>query len=201
MGGAPKVAWEPKEPKNGFEKFVGPGATRAELLLQFVPAFLAPVLVIWHALSSGVGWGIAHYIVAALLAVDMVGGVLTNATAAAKRWYHREGQGFRQHYGFVMIHALQLGLVAFLFRDLDWLFFVVFYTYLLVTAALLLRAPLYLQRPLALLLLLIAIALDQYGFSPTPGFEWFVPVFFLKLLVSHLLKEAPYEPRAQPEGR
>jgi hypothetical protein len=29
-------------------------------------------------------------------------------------------------------------------------------------------------------------------FAPSPGLEWFIPVFYLKLLVSHLVLEAPF---------
>jgi hypothetical protein len=33
--------------------------------------------------------------------------------------------------------------------------------------------------------------------TPTPGLEWVVPFLFLKLLLSHLLKEAPYRPATE----
>lgn len=33
---------------------------------------------------------------------------------------------------------------------------------------------------------------DRYLFVPTPGLEWFLPLFFLKLLASHLLNETAY---------
>lgn len=52
--------------------------------------------------------------------------------------------------------------------------------------------PLYLQRAVARLLFVGALLLNIYGLPPTAGLEWFVPVFFLKLIVSYLPKEAPY---------
>ena len=37
-----------------------------------------------------------------------------------------------------------------------------------------------------------ALLINFYLLPPAPGLEWFLPVFFLKLLVSHLPKEAPF---------
>jgi hypothetical protein len=55
-----------------------------------------------------------------------------------------------------------------------------------------LTVPLYIQRSVALLLVCGAIVLSTYLLSPPPGFEWFVLLLFIKLLVSHLTKEEPY---------
>jgi hypothetical protein len=127
-----------------------------------------------------------------LLVFDLMGGVITNATATAKRWYHRPGQGWFQHMGFVAVHAVHITLVAWLFRGSDWFYFYVYYAYLLIASLVITGVQLYLQRPVALLLLVGALLLNIYGLLPTPGLEWFVPLFFRKLLVSHLLKEEPY---------
>ncbi|MHA1379184.1 MAG: hypothetical protein ACTSRG_12450 [Candidatus Helarchaeota archaeon] len=35
---------------------------------------------------------------------------------------------------------------------------------------------------------------NLYIFTPTIGLEWFVPVFFCKLLIAHILREEPYRP-------
>jgi hypothetical protein len=66
---------------------------------------------------------------------------------------------------------------------------------LLLAAFIVLRAPLYLQRPLAFGMVVIAFLFNRYGFSPTMGLEWFVPFLFIKLLASHALREEPYRPR------
>jgi hypothetical protein len=118
--------------------------------------------------------------------------VITNATATAKRWYHRPGQGWYQHLGFVAVHAVHIALVTWLFRGSDWLYFCVYYAYLLMASLVITRVQRYLQRPVALLLLVVALLLNIYGLLPTPDLEWFVRLFFLELLVSHLLKEVPY---------
>ena len=79
---------------------------------------------------------------------------------------------------FVCVHLFHVGLVALLFRGGDGAFFVGVSSYLLLAAGVILASPLYLQRP----------------FVPTLGLEWFLSLFFLKLLVSHLLDETTYSP-------
>jgi hypothetical protein len=96
--------------------------------------------------------------------------------------------------GFVCVHLLHVGLVALLLRGGDWLFWAGVSSYLLLAAGLILASPLYLQRPVALGLYGLALLSDRYLFLPTPGLEWFLPLFFLKLLVSHLLHETAYQP-------
>lgn len=191
-----QINWLPPVPRRGlageWDKFVGPGQTRAEFWLILVPSLLAGLAAPLFALCSGLGWSVWQLVVAGFLALDLVGGVVTNATATAKRWYHRPGQGWLQHLGFVALHGVHLALVVWLFRDGDWVYFNVYYLYLLVASLSIIQVRLYLQRPLALLLLVGAILINYYGLPPAQGLEWFVPIFFLKLLVSHLLKEAPY---------
>jgi hypothetical protein len=191
-----QINWSPPEPRRGlageWDKFVGPGQTRAELWLILIPALLAGLAAPLYAHWVGLGWTHIQLVIAGLLALDLAGGVVTNATASAKRWYHRPGQGWRQHMAFIAVHALHLTLVAWLFRAGDWLYFVIYYAYLLVASLVILKVRLYLQRPLALLSFAGVLLIHTYSLPPTPGMEWFVPVFFLKLLVSHLVKEAPY---------
>ena len=129
-----------------------------------------------------------------LLGFDLLGGVLTNATSAAKRWYHRPGQRWPQHLAFVSFHFVHVALVALLLRGGDWPFFLSVSGYLLGAVLLIVGCPLYLQRSIALGLYSLALLGNSYLFSPTPGLEWFLPLFFLKLLVSHLLHETPYCP-------
>lgn len=186
---APRSGW-----KGLLDRLIGPGATPAELSLQFVPSLGAAIAAPLYASTLLIDWSLWQLGIIAILGFDLVGGVLTNATAAAKRWYHRPGQGWLQHMGFVGVHLVHVGLVALLFRGGDGLFFAGVSGYLLLAAGLILASPLYLQRPVALGLYGLALLGDLYLFVPTPGLEWFLPLFFLKLLVSHLLKETAYRP-------
>ncbi|MEL6554535.1 MAG: hypothetical protein AAFQ63_13855 [Cyanobacteria bacterium J06621_11] len=178
-----------------LDRFIGPGATRAEIALQLVPSLLAAIAAPAYALSFPIAWTPWQLGLLALFGFDLVGGVLTNATNTAKRWYHRLGQGWRQHLSFVAIHLFHIGAVALVFRGGDWAFFGGASTYLLVAAGLILSVPLYLQRPVALGLYGLSLMGSFYLLTPTPGLEWFLPLFFLKLLVSHLLHETAYGPR------
>lgn len=196
-----QIAERQVEPRAGLlgelDKFIGPGATRAEVILQFGMALLAPVLLILYVIQTNITWTPLQMIIGVIIALDMVGGVVTNATSAAKRWYHREGQGFRQHFTFILIHALQPFFVVVFFRPNDWLFFGVVYGYLLIASVLILTTPLYLKRPVAMSLLLGAFLIHSYVLTPIIGLEWFVPVFYTKLLISHLLPETAYLPEQQ----
>ncbi|MCT7952316.1 hypothetical protein NG798_21195 [Ancylothrix sp. C2] len=78
------------------------------------------------------------------------------------------------------------------FREGDWGFWFGTSGYLLGASVLILRSPLYLQRPVALGLYGLSLLGNCYLVSPTSGLEWFLPFFFLKILVSHLLPETPY---------
>ncbi|MEM9542721.1 MAG: hypothetical protein AAGA60_24920 [Cyanobacteria bacterium P01_E01_bin.42] len=187
----PRSGW-----KGQLDRFIGPGATPAELALQLVPSIGSAIAASLYASTLPIDWTPWQLGAIAILGFDLVGGVLTNATAAAKRWYHRPGQGWRQHLGFVSVHLFHIGLVALLFRGGDSLFFASISSYLLLAAGLILAIPVYLQRPIALGLYGLALLGDRYIFAPTPGLEWFLPLFFLKLLVSHLLKETAYQPNA-----
>jgi hypothetical protein len=186
---APRVGW-----LNEFDKFFGPGTTRTELWLALGAATLAAFALVLYSLTNNLNWTAIQYIIAIILTLDIVGGVVTNATSSAKRWYHRPEQGVRQHMTFVAIHALQLLLVVLFFRANDWGYFVITYGYLLAASLLVICLPLYLQRPVAMLALCGGFVINTYMLVPTPGLEWFLPVFYLKLLVCHLLREEPYRP-------
>ena len=195
------INWDYPQPRKGIigalDKFIGPGATSAEAWLQIVPSVLAGIAAPAYASVNNLGWSGLQLIVAALLAFDLTGGIITNATSTAKRWYHRKGQSFRQHFTFVVGHVIHIFVVARLFRSLDWVFFGVVSVYLLLASVTILRTPQYLQRPVAFILYALALLISIYVFTPTAGLEWFLPFFFLKLLVSHLLKEEPYRPVGQ----
>jgi len=195
------INWKYPPPRKNLlgalDRFIGPGATSAEVWLQIVPPVLAGISIPLYAILSSLEWNIAQLFVAGLLAFDMTGGIITNATSTAKRWYHRDGQGFQQHFVSSTAHIVHLFLVAWLFRSLDWGFFVATTLYLLVATVIILKSPLYLCRPVAYLLYAIALLMGVYGFTPTVGLEWFLPFFYLKLLISHLLREEPYRPTSE----
>jgi len=169
-----------------FDRFIGPGATRAEIAVELLAALSGAAVMLIYAATNLPQWSMVQVIVATLFAFDLAGGVVTNATVSAQRWYHREGQGFKQHFGFVAAHVLHLCVVAALFRSGEWRYAIAWSIMLLGATAIVLIAPKNLRRAMALLATGAALAISLYGFAPTIGLEWFIPVLFLKLLVSHL---------------
>lgn len=191
---------QPREGMLGeFDKFIGPGATPAELRLQFGIALIAPILLVLYVLQNDLDWTVFQLMIGVILVLDMAGGVVTNATSAAKRWYHRRGQGFRQHMLFVMVHIIQPLLIAFVFRDQDLVYVMVIFGYLMIASVTILKAPLYLQRPVAMVFLMGGFLMNSYVLVPTNGLEWFIPMYYTKLLVSHLLMETAYTPTITPD--
>ena len=185
-------------PRSGLlgwlDRITGPEATTAELLVQFIPPLIFALVAPIYAQTLSVDWTPWQLGCISLLGFDLVGGVLTNATSSAKRWFHRAGQTWQHHLAFVSIHIVHIFLVAILFRGSDWDFCLIVSSYLIGSSILILQTPLYLQRPIAFGLYGLVLLSNSYLFTPTVGLEWFIPLFFLKILISHLLKEAPYRP-------
>ncbi|HRF98630.1 MAG TPA: hypothetical protein PLZ51_25655, partial [Aggregatilineales bacterium] len=69
----------------------------------------------------------------------------------------------------VAVHGLHLLAIAWLFRGMDWGFFAVMYGYLLVASVVIIKTPLYLQRPMSLLLFCGGCLLGMYAFIPIIG--------------------------------
>jgi hypothetical protein len=191
-----KSDWKFPSPRHGFaggwDLFFGPGATAGGQLLSLIPAATFAGAVAVYAYAERLLWSPWQYLVAVLLAFDIIGGIATNATSAAKRWYHRPSRSSRQHYGFAALHVVYIFLVARLFCPHFPGFFIIHSAYLLLSALIVLVVSPYLQRSTALLLLCGGILLSLYAVVAPAGLEWFPPFLYLKLLVSHLVREEPY---------
>jgi hypothetical protein len=197
-----EISWRPPAPRAGWngalDRFIGPGATAAELWVQLLGTLGLTGLLLWFSLRQDELLTAPQIGLLALLAFDLSGGVITNATSAAKRWYHRPGQGPREHLAFVLPHGAHLALLAWLFPSVGWPFALLCFLYLAGATLAVLRAPLYLQRPVALLAYAGALLLNL-ALAPPHALAWVAPLLFLKLLVAHLLKEAPFPPAPAEE--
>lgn len=200
----PQINWNYPPPRPGWRKeidtFIGPGVTRAELTLELGVSLVAGLGMLLYAFLQPLGWNGWQIALAVLLAFDLAGGVVTNATSTAKRWYHRPGQRLRDHVIFIAVHGVHLALVAWAFRAGDWAWAVGWYAFLMFASLLILLIPLYLRRPVAFSMFGLGLLLALYLDTPVPGLEWFIPVFLLKLLLSHLLREEPYRPLNELEA-
>ncbi|KOO15071.1 hypothetical protein AKJ18_08650 [Vibrio xuii] len=193
-----KIDWYVPRARTGFwggiDKLIGPGATKEEKNLQLYVPFAAGFVMVIYAYFAQLGWTGIQYLIAGLLTVDIVGGIITNATSTAKRWFHREGQGFKQHMSFILTHFVQLSLYSWAFLDFDIVWIAVIGGYMVLSCAAVMKTSLYLQRPVALTLYSLSLIIAIYWAQAPQGLEWFLPLFYLKLLVSHVLREEPYRP-------
>lgn len=186
------IDWDLPESKKWLDKLTGPGATKAEVFIQFFFPFAFAVALVTVSVIKGWDWNLLQMIIAGLLAMDMLGGVITNATSSGKRWFHRNGQSFKKHMGFIFIHIIQLMLIMAFFDMGNWQFVLISYVYLILASFIIGKVHLYLQRPIAMGLTAIGICLSLYVIPLPSHFEWFLPFFYIKLLISHLLFEEPY---------
>ena len=184
----------------------GTGATRAERALAWAAGLLGAGLYAYFFLKGSYAWAWWQYALAAILAFDVAGGVVANSLNSCKRFYHtpplpdepRAAFFFKNHLFFTALHLHPL-VIALVFDG--WLAFGLFwYAALLVAARIVLKTPLYLQRPTAFLLILLALLINAYGIAPVPGFEWFIPALFLKIIYGHLVREEPYRPAQRPSA-
>ena len=115
------INWNYPEPRSGllgvWDRFVGPGATRAEVWLQTILPVAATATALAYGLTAALSWSTAQVIFAGIFAFDLAYSAYTGA-----------------------------------------------------------------------------LLLSIYGVAAPLGLEWFLPVFYFKLLVSHLPKEEPYRP-------
>ncbi len=92
---------------------------------------------------------------------------------------------------FPAIH-FQLFAIPLCF-DIAWSYAFFWYGMMMVSIVIVhFTPPLYLQRPIALLIVMLSIILAQLIASPPVGLEWIAPIFMIKLVLSHGVREEPY---------
>ena len=178
----------------------GTGATRTERALMWAGGLVGVALYAYFYLKGMLAWTWWQYLVAAVMAFDVGGGVVANALNSCKRFYHtpplatepRAARLLKNHLFFTALHVYPL-LIGLLFGG-GWVYGLFWYVALLASAIMVLKTPLYLQRPVAFFLILMALLIHLYGVSAVPGFEWFIPALFLKIVYGHLVREEPYRP-------
>ncbi|MCL6415707.1 hypothetical protein MIB92_08595 [Aestuariirhabdus sp. Z084] len=182
-----------------FSFTAGFGATKAERALANYAAFCAPVILyflVWQDLE----WSLLQLIVASALVLDMVGGVITNSLGSMKRFLHTDqslklswlGRLVGSKFVFPAIH-FQI-FVAPLCFDVTWSYGFFWYGLMMASILVLHLLPLYLHRPVALLIVMLSIIIGQVAFSAPAGLEWLAPIYIIKLVLSHGVREEPYRP-------
>jgi hypothetical protein len=192
------VDWEIPPTPGGLsgrlERFMGPGKSRAEAAVELAGGVLLAILLTAGVVGSGAhrDWSGAQTAVVALAGLDLIGGILTNATNAAKRWYHRQAPGVRRaRLVFVSAHLAHLATMGLVVLDGDWGWILANSALLLTAAVTIEFTPVHLTRPVAMAAYTAAVLVNLFWLTVPAVLAWFAPLFFLKLLVCHLTPEAP----------
>lgn len=184
---------QPRKGMGGiWDRLAGPGATKAENWVNITWVLLFTTGALAYPLLSHLNWSVFQFLLVGLIAFDIAGGISVNASPSAKRWWHRPGQGFRQHFSFVAFHIHPF-LLAALFHDFSWIAAGSMYGSVLLAAVLILLTPLDIRRPVAFILYAILILVGTYLVPVPAGLAWFFPFLALKLLLAHLLPEQPLQ--------
>lgn len=170
----------------------GTGATLTEKNLARLTGLVGAALVCGAvALTNPDAWAIWQYALAAVLAFDLVGGVVANALGSAKREHARAdapGDGMllrlvRRPIAFTALHVQPI-LVGLLFPGTVWWWGVAWYAAVLLAVVLVRRVPASLARPVALAFA-AGVALVGPVIGAPVGFAWLPVVLALKLVVAH----------------
>lgn len=172
-----------------WDRLAGRHATRGENLLNAMWTLLFTAGVVTFSVMT-LEWRLLQLVVVALVALDLAGGISVNASPTARRWWHRPGQGLKEHLGFVLFHVHPF-VLALLFTDFSLGTAALMYGYLLAASLGILTTPRDLQKPVAFIAYTVALLLVFYVFTVPLGLEWFAPFYYLKLLLAHL----PADPR------
>ncbi|NOH98736.1 hypothetical protein F0226_18435 [Vibrio sp. 99-70-13A1] len=181
-----------------FNFTTGFGATKTEIMIASYATFIVPVILYFFAWDS-LGWSWLQVIVASVLTLDMIGGVLSNSLSSMKRFLHTDqsleltwlGKLVGSKFLFPMIH-FQLFAIPLCF-DIAWSYAFFWYGAMMSSIVFIHFMPMYLHRPIALLIVMLSIILSNIMTSPL-GLEWIAPIFMIKLVLSHGVREEPYRP-------
>lgn len=181
----------------------GSGARPEEKALALAAGVIAAVIVVAYVALTAPGlWDWWQYAVAAVLLLDLAGGVVANGLNSAKRDHFAPDEDRPRRFSerlvrwpvlFAALHVQPI-LVAILFPGPGFWWGLLWYGATLAAVVGVRRVPLYLQRPVALLACTLVAAAAPLVPSPY-GFSWLPVVLVLKLALAHAVQEEPYRPR------
>lgn len=182
------------------DELMGTGATKSEKIIAYVSGLLVPLVLLYLGLNGIVRWNWWQWILAIAIGADISAGAVANALNSCKRFYHSPIQPGEENFRiqknpllFTAFHIYPV-IVWLAFDRANWLFAVVWYALLLLSAWIVLRIPLYLRRPVSVAIVLLAILMNAYLITPVGGFEWLAPLLFIKIISGHVVREEPYRP-------
>lgn len=175
----------------------GTGATRVEKGLVWLAVATALPVVAVTRQRTGVTWEWWHWTIAAVLVADVVGGVVANGLAPAKRLYHATvppsaglvERAVRHPVVFAALHVHPFAVAA-LFPGAGLRWALGWYAVTVAGAAVVRRLPPPLQQPGALGVATVAVLAASAVGGPA-GMAWLGPVLVLKLVVAHGVGPGP----------
>ncbi len=184
-------------PLGVWDQVAGPGADPLETGLVVGALIAGPGLAVAWARAAGAEWAWWQWLVVALLACELVGGLASNAMAPAKRWRHRSTQGHRAHFTFCALHIHPLVLALATPDALSLRDGLLVYGLLLAGAGLIIASPPRLKGAVALLFSAAAIVACGLWIPIASPAGWMPAVLYLNLLAGYLV---PVSEAAIPEG-
>ena len=181
-----QIDWSYEGKNDGL---AGTGATVAERVLAYGFALVITFgLVAFLRLQENpatYGW---RLLVLMFFAFDILGGVVANMLNSVKRVYHAPLQagetGFlRLVKNPLIFSALHIHPIVF-----AWVFWaemwigLAWYIALIASVAITLATPLYLRRPTATAIVILASLVSLYSAGFGEGLEWFIPALFFKIV-------------------
>jgi hypothetical protein len=183
---------------------VGTQATTTEKILGWTAGFIGVIAIAFYSWKNNLDWTSLQYIIAVIIVYDVVGGAVANSLNSCKRFYHSSLQTFehsyvklaKNHLFFSLIHIHPL-IISLVFSSASWFYGFFWYLILQISVVTVTKTPLYLQRPVSMLIIVTALLINGYFISSPTGFEWLIPVLFLKIVYGHTVKEEPYRPETE----
>jgi hypothetical protein len=161
-----------------FRRVSGPDATTQETVVWLAGTLGITAVAGAVAVARNPGWSALQWALAMGLAFDFAGGVVANASSAAKRTLHGPGRTrARVKFYASHLHPLVLPLVF----AVSWKAAIALYAGMLAAAALVELAPRPVAQPVAFAAVAVGLFLGCGAGWPT-GLEWFAPVYLLKLI-------------------
>ena len=197
----PNITWTYK---GETDLAVGTQATTTEKILGWIAGFVGVVIVAFFYWQNKFDWAAWQYIVVAIIAFDVIGGAVANSLNSCKRFYHSSVQTSEPNYVklaknnlfFSMIHIHPL-IVSLMFSSVSWFYGLFWYSSLQISVLTVTKTPLYLQRPVSMLIIVTALLINDYFVSFPAGLEWLIPVLFIKIVYGHTVREEPYRPKTE----
>lgn len=162
-----------------------PGTRPGDMLAISVTSLAGALLAITLGLRAGLTP--MSLLVVTVVALDLFGGAVVNATDAAKRRFHAPGRSGRHHLGFVAVH-LHPFLMALVVPEFGWGAAAAVYGMQVAGACAVLATPGRSRRPVAFGVTVLGVALALTLLPIPTVVVWFAPIILVKLLLAHLLQ-------------